>query len=83
VELEHRAVGLAGDALREVAVDLLGDRVEALVLVVDVQPAERLPGRAAQLLEHREREPLAQLRVVLPDVVEDDRRQADERLPVV
>ena len=45
VELEDGAVGLAGHAPGEVAVDLLGDRVQALVLVVDEQPAEGLARR--------------------------------------
>src|SRR5436190_3677663 len=81
VELEDGAVGLAGHALGEIPVDLLGNRVEAEVLVVDVQPAERFARRGlTQLLEKGEGEPFTQEAVVLPDVVEDDRRQADEGL---
>jgi hypothetical protein len=81
VVLEERAVGLAGHARHVIGVDLLGDRVEPLVLVVDEQPAVRLAGRReTHLRERPERERVANERGVLPAIAEDDGGEPEELL---
>jgi hypothetical protein len=81
VGIEQVARAPAEHAVQEAGVEVLDDHVEPLKDIVDEQPAERLARREqAHPIEQGHRRLLADERGVLPDVVEDERLQAEECL---
>ena len=81
VILEEVAVVFAERAVDELGLNLLDQRVDTLVLVVDEETAERFARRRhADAVEERHRDLLAHHRRILQQVVEHERREPGEAL---